>query len=77
MQDAMVQLIPVFVIGLVFCFIPYKLAPKVGANRLVWVILSIVPILNILFIYYVGYRVVAHLLDRVNSIAEYNERKIG
>jgi hypothetical protein len=66
----LIQFVPLFLIGILFCIIPYKLAPKVGANKITWLIMSLIPIVNFFFLYYVFYRVVAHILDKINTIAD-------
>jgi hypothetical protein len=66
---ALMQFVPLLLIGFLMAIIPYKLAPRVGANRATWLILSLVPILNFIFFYYVAYRIAAHVLDRLNAIS--------
>lgn len=68
-MQSVYQFIPLFLLGMLFCIIPYKLAPRVGANKVVWLIVSLIPIVNFFFLYYVFYRVVAHMLDKLNEIA--------
>ena len=68
-MQSLVQFIPLFLLGALFCVIPYKLAPRVGANRVTWLIVSLIPIVNFFFLYYVFYRVLAHMLDKLNEIA--------
>ena len=48
----------------------YFLAPRVSANRALWVIGSLIPIFNFFFLYYIGYKVVVRVLDRLNALHE-------
>ena len=67
------QFAPLFLLTVIFSFIPYKLAPRVVANKFIWLILAVLPLINIFFLYYVAYRVAAHVLDRVNFLtSNYN-----
>jgi hypothetical protein len=57
------------IFGLLLAIIPYKLAPRMGGNRWVWLVLSLIPGVNFVFLYYVFYRITAHVLDRLNAIS--------
>ena len=61
--------IPFLVISLVAAFILGKLAPRVGASAVAWFILSLIPLVNLFFFYYAGYRIIAHILDRLNDLS--------
>lgn len=39
-----------------------------GASPVLWAILTLVPVVNALFLYYVGYRVIFTLLDRQRAL---------
>ncbi|MEZ5825803.1 MAG: hypothetical protein R3C97_14015 [Geminicoccaceae bacterium] len=47
----------------------YFIAPRVDGNRAVWTIFGIIPLVNMIFAYYMAYRIVAHVLDRLNGIS--------
>jgi hypothetical protein len=44
------------------------IAAKLNKSVALWVILSLVPLYNIFFLYYVGYVVIARILGRLNDI---------
>ena len=71
MNEAMVMslapLLMFLLFGILFGIGNYFLAKRIGANRLIWVLLSIIPIVNFLFMYYVIYKTVYAILDRLNN----------
>ena len=60
-------LLPFLLIGIPFAIGNYFLAKRIGASQLIWVLLSIVPIVNLLFMHYVMYKTVYAILDRLNN----------
>jgi len=60
-------LLPFMLIGIPFAIGNYFLAKRVGTNEIIWVILSILPIINLIFMYYVVYKTVYAILDRLNT----------
>jgi hypothetical protein len=67
-MDAFLQLIPMFLLGIPFAIGNYHLAKRVDrAKPILWVISSLVPLLNVLFMYYLFYRVVLQILDSVRA----------
>jgi hypothetical protein len=46
------------------------LAARLNKSVALWVILSLIPIYNLFFLYYVGYVVVSRVLGRLNAILE-------
>ena len=44
------------------------IAARLGKSVVLWVILSLIPIYNLFFLYYVGYVVVTRVLGRLNAI---------
>ena len=60
-------LLPFMLIGIPFAIGNYFLAKRIGTNEIIWVILSILPIINLIFMYYVVYKTVYAILDRLNS----------
>lgn len=47
----------------------YFIAGRMGRNKVVWVVLSLIPFVNFVFMYYVIYAVILYILDRLNGIA--------
>ena len=60
-------LLPFMLIGIPFAIGNYFLAKRIGTNEIIWVILSILPIINLIFMYYVVYKTVYAILDRLNT----------
>ncbi len=60
--------IPLFIMTVPLAIAAYFLAPRVGANKWLWLIGAIIPFFNFLFVYYIGFKIVARLLDRVNAL---------
>ncbi|ALK08768.1 hypothetical protein [Blastochloris viridis] len=65
-----ITLIPYFMIGLPLAIGNYFLADRLGKNKLLWVLLSIIPIFNSFFLIYIGYVTVIHILDRLAKLSE-------
>jgi len=57
-----------FIIGIGLAIGNYFLARRLGANQVLWAVLSLIPIVNFVFVYYVGYRVVFAVLDRLAAL---------
>ncbi|MDA8232525.1 MAG: hypothetical protein M0006_14410 [Magnetospirillum sp.] len=58
---------------MVIFLVPYAvgvffLAPRLGKNRAVWTILCLIPVVNVIFLLYVSFRVVFCVLDRLDDI---------
>ena len=66
----LMQLVPLVVVSIAFAIGNGHLAPRLGANRLLWVILSLLPLVNYLFFVYVGYQVVFFIVDRLGGTAK-------
>jgi hypothetical protein len=61
--------VPVIIILLLLAFMMSKLAPRVGSSGVTWFILTIIPVVNFFFLYYAAYRILSHILDRLNEIS--------
>lgn len=46
----------------------YFVAERMGRNRVVWVVLTLIPFVSFVFLYYVMFSVVVYILDRLNEI---------
>lgn len=64
------QLLPYLLAFLPFAIGNYFLARAVGQPRILWVILSLIPIVNLFFLYYVFYTVVLRVLRKLDDIAQ-------
>ena len=40
-----------------------------GRNKILWVVLTLIPIVNFVFLYYVMYSVLLYILDRLNALS--------
>ena len=60
-----VPFIPFFIISIAFAIGNGYLAPRLRKNSLLWVILSLIPLVNFFFGIYVVYQVIFAVLDAV------------
>jgi hypothetical protein len=58
------------VIGIPIAFGNAFLARRLGKSAALWAILSIIPIVNFVFVYYIAYKVVYAVLDRLAGLAD-------
>ena len=61
--------IPLFIFGIPFAIGNYYLAKSMGRSIALWVVLSLVPVVNIFFFYFVAYVVILFLIRRLNEIS--------
>jgi len=64
----MFPIIFLFLISIIFAIGIYFLAKKMGKNRVVWVILALIPVVNYFFILYVSFQFAYYLLDSLNEL---------
>ncbi len=58
--------VPFALIGIAFAIGNYFLARRIdGASPVLWAVLSLIPGVNLIFFYYVAYKVVFAVLDRL------------
>ena len=76
MQDATFQwamiLMPWLMMSLLFIPLAignYFLAGRLGRNPVLWAVLTVIPIVNFVFLYVAMYRVVFYVLDRLNELS--------
>jgi hypothetical protein len=65
----LVQLLPFTLISIGFAIGNYFLAGRLGKSRILWVVLSLIPIFSLFFNFYVWYVVVLRILDQLNRIS--------
>lgn len=46
----------------------YFIADRMGRNKILWVVLTMIPIVNFVFMYYVIYAVILYVLDKLNGL---------
>jgi hypothetical protein len=53
------------ILGIFLAIGNYALARRLGKNQIAWAILSLIPGVNFIFLYYVFYQVIFGILDRL------------
>jgi len=48
----------------------YFIADRMGRNKILWVILTLIPFVNFVFMYYVIYAVILYVLDKLNQLTD-------
>ena len=61
-------LLPLIIISIPFAIGNYFLAGRLGRNKIFWVVLTLIPVVNFIFVYYVVYVVVFHILDKLETL---------
>lgn len=51
----------------------YFLARRLKKNAIVFALLSLIPIVNFIFLFFLGYMVVFRILDQLNALNEKND----
>jgi hypothetical protein len=65
----LISFLPLMIIGIPFAIGNYFLARRIdGASPVLWFVLSIIPFVNFVFFYYVGYKVVFAVLDHLRAM---------
>jgi hypothetical protein len=62
-------LIPIIIVFFAFAIGNYFIAGRMGRNKILWVVLTLIPIVNFVFLYYVMYSVLLYILDRLNALS--------
>jgi hypothetical protein len=73
-RDMVMSLVPFIVVGIPFAVANYYLAPRLGKSAARWALLSLIPVFNLVFIWYAIYRMAFSVLDR---LAELENQKRG
>jgi hypothetical protein len=66
----LISLLPLAVITIPLAIGNFFLSKRLGRSAAVWLVLSIIPGVNIVFMYYVIYTVVFEILDRLEVLRE-------
>jgi hypothetical protein len=59
--------IPYLVISILFAIGAYHIAGRMGRSKALWVILTIIPVVNFFFYIYAFFAVLLYILDRLNE----------
>ena len=62
------SMLPMFLVSIPFAIGNYYLAKSLKRSAPVWVILTLIPIINVMFYFYVLYVVVLHIIHRLQQI---------
>ena len=65
-EEAFTAFLPLMLFAIPFAIGNYFVA---GRHKAVWVVLTLTPFVNFIFMYYVIYAVVLYMLGRLNGIA--------
>lgn len=68
--NVLVQLLPLLLLGIPFAIGNGYLASRLGQNVVVWVVLSLIPLLNYFFAIYVAYKVIFYIVDRLGELSK-------
>ncbi len=60
--------IPILLFQIPYALFAGALARRLRGNTVLWVILSLIPLVGVLFMIYVFYRIVSQVLDRLEEI---------
>jgi amino acid transporter len=66
--DMLVQFIPLFVLSLIFASPLFNLAKALGKNPWVTVLISFIPVVGFIFVYFVLFDAVANLAERLKRL---------
>lgn len=64
-----VALLPLLLIMVPFAIGFTLVAGRIGRNKILWAVMSLIPIINYFFWIYAGFVVLLHMLDRLNAIS--------
>jgi hypothetical protein len=67
MTEILIQLIPITIIGALFCRGNYLLAVRTGRSGWLFAVLSFIPIVGLVVVYYTLYSSLRYALDRLPS----------
>ena len=67
MTEIAIQLIPITIVGALFSWGNYLLAVRTGRSGWLFVVLSFVPIVSLIVLYYMLYSSLRYALDRLPS----------
>ncbi|MBT5945265.1 MAG: hypothetical protein HOK98_02460 [Rhodospirillaceae bacterium] len=68
--DVFVSFFPFLIIFVGLAIGNYFIAGRMGRNKILWVVLTLIPIVNFVFMYYVIYAVILYVLDKLNAVTD-------
>ena len=70
----LVSLLPLLLMSIPFTFGFNLIAKRIGRNRVVWTVLSLIPIINYLFWAYGMFIVLFYILDALNDLRDRKQK---
>jgi hypothetical protein len=64
-HSPIIQFLPLFLLAIPFAIGNGFLAPRLRKNTAIWVVISLIPIVNYFFAIYVVYQIIFAILDRL------------
>ncbi len=69
MFSGFMTFLPLILMSIPFAIGAYFVAGRMGRSRALWVILTLIPFVNILFYFYAMFAILLYILDRLNGVA--------
>lgn len=67
-MDTIISLVPMFIMQLIYAVFVAQVAKRTGKNPIVYVVLTLIPILGAFFVIYVLWTTVLWALDSINEL---------
>lgn len=64
----LVSLIPMMVLSIPYAIFAGAMARRLNGETVLWVILALIPIVGFFFFWYLLYRIVTGILDRIEAV---------
>ena len=61
-------ILPILIFQIPYALFAGALAKRLNGNTVLWVILSLIPLVGMIFLMYVFYRIIIRVLDRLEEI---------
>jgi hypothetical protein len=68
--NLLVSFLPLWIMSAPMAIGAAYLAPKMGASRWLWVLLFLIPVVNIIAMYVFGFRWAGSVLDKLNELSD-------
>ncbi len=69
MGDSFLSFLPMAVISIPYAIFAGALAQRLNGNTVLWVILALIPIVGWFFWWYILYKIVTSILDRIDALS--------
>ena len=67
-MDILAQFTPAILLSIPYAIGNFYLAKRLSKNTMLWVILSVIPIVNFMFFFYIFYVVLFKVLDSLDAL---------